>query len=107
MTSAPPARAGGVASGGEASKWNFAWALHAGVSYKVTQNFSLEFAYRYVSLGDALSGDIVTYLGGNTTNNPMHFRDITSHDLKFGVRWLLDAPAPMQPMMPPPLMRRG
>ena len=98
---------GGVASGGEASKWNFAWALHAGVSYKVTQNLSLEFAYRYVSLGDALSGDIVTYLGGNTTNNPMHFRDITSHDLKFGVRWLLDAPAPMQPMMPPPLMRRG
>jgi opacity protein-like surface antigen len=98
---------GGVASGGEASKWNFAWALHAGVAYKVTQNLSLEFAYRYVSLGDALSGDLVTYLGGNTVNNPMHFRDITSHDFKFGVRWLLDAPAPMQPMMMPPLIRKG
>ena len=37
----------------------------------------------------------------------MHFRDITSHDFKLGVRWMFDAPAPMQPMMPPPLMRRG
>jgi opacity protein-like surface antigen len=85
---------GGVAFGDTASQWNFAWALHAGIAYRVTPAVSIEFAYRYVSLGDALSGDLQTYLGGNLIDNPMEFRDITSHDLKLGVRWML-SPAPM------------
>jgi opacity protein-like surface antigen len=91
---------GGVAFGEAANTWNFAWALHAGISYRVTPNVSLEFAYRFVHLGDAFSGDLQTYLGGNLIDNPMEFRNITSHDLKFGVRWMLDAPMP-------PMMRRG
>ena len=93
-----------------ASKFNFAWAAHAGVAYKVTPNVTIEFAYRYVDLGDALSGDLITYLGQNTVNNPMHFRNITSHDFKFGVRWLLDSGRKYEPMPMhhyPPLMRRG
>jgi opacity protein-like surface antigen len=99
---------GGVAYGGEASKWNFAWAVHAGLSYKVNSQLSLEFAYRYVDLGDALSGDIITYTGVNQFNNPMQFNHITSHDLKFGVRWMLEPAVPdPQPIMLPPLMRRG
>ncbi len=89
-----------------ASKWNFAWALHAGLSYKVSNNVSFEFAYRYVDLGKALSGDIVSYDGAQTIG-PMHFRNITSHDLKFGVRWLLDSRPEPQSIMLPPLMRRG
>jgi opacity protein-like surface antigen len=98
---------GGVAYGATASKWNFAWALHAGVSYRVNSQLSFEFAYRYVNLGDAMSGDLVAFNGTNAIYNPMEFKDITSHDLKFGVRWLLDAPMPDQPVMLPPLMRRG
>ena len=90
-----------------ASKWNFAWALHAGVSYKVNSQLSFEFAYRYVSLGDGITGDIIRFDGVNDFNNPMDFNTITSHDLKFGVRWLLDAPMEKQPMMMPPLMRKG
>ena len=35
---------------------------------------------------------------------PMQFKDITSHDLKFGVRWDLSSPAVYAP---PPLMRNG
>jgi len=94
----------GVATGATASKWNFAWAIHAGLAYKVTSNFIVELAYRYVSLGDAMSGDLVTYTGVSTVNNPMEFRNLTSHDFKLGVRWMLDAtPA----YMPPPLMRKG
>src|SRR3954466_9854116 len=98
----------GVAYGATASKTNFAWAVHAGLSYKVNSQLSLEFAYRYVNLGDALSGDLVTYTGTNTVYNPMEFRQISSHDLKFGVRWMLEPVqyAP-QPIMLPPLMRRG
>jgi opacity protein-like surface antigen len=98
----------GVAFADNASKWNFAWALHAGISYKVNSQLSLEFAYRYVDLGDALSGDIVTYTGTNNIFNPEEFKHITSHDLKFGVRWMLEPPVERsQPIMLPPLMRRG
>jgi opacity protein-like surface antigen len=92
----------GVAFGQTASKWNFAWALHAGASYKVTNNFVFEFAYRYLSLGDAQSGDLTTYLGGNAVYNPMIFKDITSHDFKFGFRWaLVDFDASRRPAYAP------
>jgi opacity protein-like surface antigen len=97
----------GAAFADDASKWNFAWALHAGVAYKVNSQLTLEFAYRYVSLGDAVSGDIKTFTGVNNVNNPLHFNNITSHDLKFGVRWLLDAPVEKGPVMLPPLRSRG
>ena len=40
------------------SKWNFAWALHAGLAYKVTPTISRSsFAYRYLNLGNAQTGD--------------------------------------------------
>jgi opacity protein-like surface antigen len=112
-----------------ASKWNFAWAVHAGLSYQAAPNLTFELAYRYLSLGDAQSGDIIAYDGTNNFNNPMRFNDITSHDIKFGMRWALDGgigkapvpqyvappppqyvPAPVQkytPIEQPPLMRRG
>ena len=35
----------------DSSKWNMAWALHAGVAYNVTNNFKVELAYRYVNFG--------------------------------------------------------
>jgi opacity protein-like surface antigen len=99
---------GGVAHAATASKYNFAWAAHAGVSYKVTSNVSIEFAYRYLDLGDALSGDLITYTGVNAVNNPMQFRSITSHDFKLGVRWFFDSGPKQEPMHHyPPLMRRG
>jgi opacity protein-like surface antigen len=110
---------GGVAFAEDQSKWNFAWALHAGVSYRVSPNFAIEFAYRYVDLGDAESGDIYTYLGTNNINNPMEFNHITSHDFRLGLRVNLDAfdaygppppvyaPAPVYTPPPPPLRSRG
>ena len=67
---------------------------------------SLELAYRYVDLGDAASGDLVTFNGGNALYNPMIFKGLTSHDLKLGMRWAIDpAPAYAPPMLP--LMRKG
>ena len=71
------------------SKWNFAWALHAGLSYDVTPNFTIELAYRYLHLGDGITGDLIAFDGTNTIVNPMHFKDITSHDIKLGVRWAM------------------
>src|SRR6187455_1907516 len=36
----------------DASKWNFAWAVHAGVSYKVNQSMAIDFGYRYIDMGN-------------------------------------------------------
>jgi opacity protein-like surface antigen len=94
-----------VAYGATTSKWNFAWAVHAGLAYKASSNVTFEIAYRYLNLGEAASGDLVALGGGNTVNNPMEFRDLVSHDIKFGVRFSLD-PEPAK-AFPPPLMRRG
>jgi opacity protein-like surface antigen len=80
------------------SKWNFAWALHAGLAYKISPNFTVELAYRYLDMGDGLTGDLRSFDGTNTIVNPTTFKGLTSHDLKMGVRWNLnslpvDAPA--------------
>jgi opacity protein-like surface antigen len=93
----------GLAYGDNVAKWNFAWAVHAGVAYKVTPNFTVELAYRYLDMGDGLTGDLRTFDGVNNINNPMTFKNITSHDLKLGVRWDLSSP----PVYAPPLMRKG
>jgi opacity protein-like surface antigen len=94
----------GLAYGDNVAKWNFAWAVHAGVAYKFTPNFTVELAYRYLDMGDGLTGDLRTFDGGNAINNPTTFKNITSHDLKLGVRWDLSSPPAYAP---PPLMRKG
>ncbi|MBB1092762.1 porin family protein [Rhodopseudomonas palustris] len=92
------------AYGDTVSRWNLAWALHAGLAYKVNPNVTLELAYSYLDLGKGVTGDLRAFDGTNNINNPTTFRDITSHDLKLGVRWNLES-APTY--YPPPLMRKG
>jgi len=91
----------------DASKWNFAWALYAGVGYKVTRNVTIEFAYRYINLGDAVTGPLVGYDG--TTDTPLEFRHLTSQDVRLGLRFNFDGlfeappPVPVQYYEPPPV----
>ena len=124
--------AGGGGYAGEASKTNFAWALHAGLSYRVTPAFAVEFAYRYLGLGDGETADALNLDGSNpVVGNPFVFNNITSHDFKVGLRWTCcdtdsrlahSQPGPgyfppQQTMLPsprkrpheptPPLMRKG
>jgi opacity protein-like surface antigen len=93
----------GLAFGDNTSKWNFAWAVHAGLGYKVSPNLTFELAYRYLDMGDGLTGDLRTFDGTNTIVNPTTFKNITSHDLKLGMRWQFDN----APVYAPPLMRKG
>lgn len=97
----PPVASNATAANG--SKWNFAWAAHAGLAYQVSQNVTLELAYSYVDLGSGTTGAITTF-DGFTRGNVFKFNDITSHDVKLGVRWNLDSP---QPVYAPPLVRKG
>jgi opacity protein-like surface antigen len=90
---------------GQASQWNFAWAVHAGLAYKVSPGLTLELAYSYVNLGNGLTGptssfDQVT----NTTHAPFSYNNITSNDVKLGLRWELNTPPVYTP---PPLVRKG
>jgi opacity protein-like surface antigen len=103
VSGGPPVASSAYAD--SASKWNFAWAVHAGLAYQVNPSMTLELAYRYLDMGDGITGDIKTFDGGNAINNPMTFKHLTSHDLKFGVRWAIDPMPSYAP--PPPLMRKG
>lgn len=77
---------------GSHSKWDFAWALQAGLAYAVTDRLSMEFAYRYIDLGDAETGRLRDISGNGF--GTMTFKDLTSNDFKVGLRYALDVPAP-------------
>jgi opacity protein-like surface antigen len=119
---------GATAYADSKSQWEMAWALHAGLAYKVTKNFTAEFAYRYVNLGDFSTQDMIGFNGQNLSYNPLQLNGVTSHDFKLGLRWSLNAsdsygggfavpayspPAPVYTppapaySPPPPLMRKG
>ncbi|KIZ44740.1 MULTISPECIES: outer membrane beta-barrel protein [Rhodopseudomonas] len=87
------------------SKWNFAWAAHAGLAYKVTPNVTLELAYSYVDMGSVSTAGYSQFDGTRGSSSFYKIKDITSHDVKLGVRWNLDSPAPA--VYAPPLMRKG
>jgi opacity protein-like surface antigen len=87
--------------------WTFAWAVHAGLSYSVSNNLKLEFAYRYLNMGDVETAIIGCNSGGCAGNGPRAFYTLTnfnSSDFKLGMRWMLNYEPPAAP---PPLMRRG
>jgi len=80
---------GGVAFGANNTNTNFAWALHAGVSYDVTPQFAVDLNYRYAQLGDAKTGTVTNYLGVADPTATLNIRDISSNDLMLGVRYKL------------------
>ncbi|UPK34699.1 outer membrane beta-barrel protein [Bradyrhizobium sp. 186] len=84
-------------------KWNLAWAAHAGLAYKVSPGFTVELAYSYMDLGDAAPGNFRAYDNSISGASTIKVKDITSHDVKLGVRWELNSP----PAYMPPLVTKG
>jgi opacity protein-like surface antigen len=93
------------------SKWNFAWAFHAGLAYNVSNSFKVEFAYRYLDLGTIQTPVVDCASSGCTGSGPRAYYNLTSftsHDFKIGMRWMLQPDQVAPPVYaPPPLMRRG
>lgn len=86
---------GGVAFAKDNTETNFAWAVYAGLSYKVTPGLTIDLSYRYTDIGDAKSGVRTSYDELYTASG-VEIEDITSNDVMLGVRWALgSAPAPM------------
>ena len=100
----------GFAANNDFAEWKFAWAVHAGVAYNVTNNFKMELAYRYLNFGNVNTSIIdCANSGCSTGGGPRAFytlREMDSHDLKFGMRWMLQ-PEQVQPVYQPPLVRKG
>jgi opacity protein-like surface antigen len=104
---------GGFGFGRNPSKWNFAWALHAGVAYEVTKNFKIELAYRYLNYG-SITDTVDCSVGCHPDS--FKFSNLYSHDFMLGFRWTCcdTAPPPPQyvytpppPVYTPPLRSRG
>lgn len=90
---------------GNASKWNFAWAAHAGLAYKVNPSLTIELAYSYVDMGSGITGPTNSFDQTTVVNGAAFaFKNITSNDVKLGVRWSLD-PTPVY--APRPLITKG
>ena len=94
------------------SKWNFAWALHTGVSWDVNPRLKLEMGYTYKSLGDIKSAELQCNTNTGVTTNCnewISIKHLASNDLHLGMRWLLDpkeAKAPVYAPMPTPVVAK-
>ena len=91
-----------LVSAATGSQWNFAWALHAGLSYQVTQNMAVDLGYSYVNLGNGTTG-VDSAFDHSAGGHVFQFHNITSQDVKLGVRWNLWSP----PSYAPPLVTKG
>jgi opacity protein-like surface antigen len=87
---------------GDKSSWDFAWALHAGLTYDVSDRLKIDAGYSYLNLGNAGSGalvDLNTASGPKSIGDKWKVPDLVSHDLRLGFRYMLDqpvaAPAPV------------
>lgn len=78
-----------------------AWAIHAGLGYDLSANWKAEAAYRYLNIGNVDSGQFACTPACAGYKARIH--DLTSHDLKVGLRYVFND-APM--MMPGPLVRK-
>ena len=92
----------GRGTGRNSSKWNFAYALYAGIGYNVTKNLKVDLTYRYLSYGSVT--DTIDCAGGCNANS-YEFSNLHSHDIMLGLRWTccdFGPPPPRYVYRPPP-----
>lgn len=103
---------GGFGTAPDKHSGSFAWAAHAGLAYSVTPNVQLELAYRYLNMGQAKTGNVACINDPGCSLASYSFKNITSQDVKIGMRWLLGgvgvaALPPLAPSYEPaPLVRK-
>lgn len=95
--------AGGSGSASDRTKYNFAWAIHAGVTYDLTTNIKADVGYRYLNLGTVNSSNIVCTV---PCGAPFYaqIKRLDSHDLRVGLRYVFADMAPIY--APGPLIRK-
>ncbi len=81
--------AAGVTSINGSDSWQFAWALMAGASVDLSPNFKIDAGYRYVDLGHAISS-FRTNTGVSDTGLETTYDDLSAHEFRIGLRYLID-----------------
>lgn len=76
----------GGASYGGAGQTNFAWALMAGASYALNDQWSIDAGYRYINLGDAKTAEFTDGLGQSAH---IDYSGIDAHEVRVGLRYNL------------------
>lgn len=71
----------------------FAWGLSTGAAMAVNDRLSIEASYRYLNLGSTASSAMLNCSCG-TAGQPLKVGTLDSHDIRLGMRWSLDDPAP-------------
>lgn len=91
------------------SKWNFAWALHTGVTWDVNPRLKLELGYTYKNLGDVKSKELRCNDAGGVSGHCQEWlklKNIASNDLHLGMRWMLDPTPPRAPVYQAPIVAK-
>ncbi|MCE1237902.1 MAG: outer membrane beta-barrel protein, partial [Hyphomicrobiales bacterium] len=88
------------------SKWSLAWALHAGMSYDLSPNLKLDAGYSFKDLGE-----VSTHGASICATNPCNaesvkLKDLYTHSVHVGARWMLDAPAAKTPVYAAPVVAK-
>lgn len=95
---------GAVTTGPNKTETRFVWALHAGLGYDLTSNWKAEVGYRYLHIGDVKSGSVSCPGGGPACPYQVRIKDMSSHDIRFGMRYIFADAAPA--FLPGPLVRK-
>ena len=96
--------AGGIGFAPDRDTTKFAWALHAGVGMAISPNAKLELAYRYLNMGKAEAGGLNCFNAVVCPDTDYSLKEIDSHDIKLGLRWMLAVAPP--PIYDAPLIRK-
>jgi opacity protein-like surface antigen len=98
----------GSGMGHNPTEAHLAWALHAGLSYAVTQNFTMELAYRYLNYGSVK--DSINCIGGAAVGcgfaDSFKVDNLSSNDIMLGFRWRFP-PSTGIVVPPPAISTRG
>lgn len=91
------------------NKWNFAWALHGGFSYDLTQNLKLDAGYSYKDLGSIKTSGIIACTNGSSpscASEAGKLKHLALHDFHLGARWTLDPVAAKTPVYAAPVVAK-
>lgn len=94
---------------GGAGKWNFAWALHTGMTWDVNPRLKLDIGYSYKNLGSVKTGELRCNENPVVTskcNETLSLKSLASNDLHIGMRWLLNPPEARAPIYAAPVVAK-
>ena len=79
------------AGAADGSEYDFAYHVDVGVSYDITQNLKFDLAYRYIDLGQVISGVDTALLPAD--QGAISVDPIQGHEVKVGLRYQFGDPA--------------